>query len=74
MQVTIHRQKAPTFATPEEHERYYGYLVVQPLATSPADILGRYHSRREAEQAAARHFGGTDVEVMTARDLRRLAG
>jgi hypothetical protein len=49
-------------------------LVVRPLATSPADILGRYRSRREAEHAAAQQFAGTDVEVMTAQALRRLAG
>lgn len=73
MRVTLHRQKAPAFATPEEHNRYYGYLVVRPLATSAADILGRYHSRREAEQAAAQQFSETPVEVMTADALRKLS-
>lgn len=73
MHITIHRQKAPTFATPEEHNQYYSYLVVRPLATSAADILGRYRSRREAELAAERLFGGTDVEVMTAKALHQLA-
>lgn len=38
------------------HKRYYGYLVVWPLATYAADILGRYHSRRAAEQAAEQQF------------------
>jgi hypothetical protein len=72
MRVTIHRHKAPTFATVEEHNRYYAYLVVRPLATSAADILGRYRSRREAERAARQRFGGHDAEVMTAEALRRL--
>jgi len=72
MRVTIHRQKPPTFATAEEHNRYYSYLVVRPLATSAADILGRYHSRREAERAVQHRFGGLDAEVMTAETLRQL--
>ena len=73
MRITIHRHKPPTFATLEEHNRYYGYLVVRPLATSPTDILGRYHSRQEAELAVEQQFGGIDVEVMTAKALRQLA-
>lgn len=73
MHVTVHRRKARVFATTEAHNRYYSYLVVRPLATSTDDILGRYHTRREAEQAAERQFGGTAVEVMTASALRELA-
>jgi hypothetical protein len=72
MRITIHRQKAPVFATIEEHNRYYGYLVVRPLATCATDILGRYRSRREAERAAQHRFAGFNAEVMTAEALRRL--
>lgn len=73
MRVTLHRQKAPTFATPEEHDRYYRFVVVRPLATCAADILGRYHSRQEAERAAEQQFSETATEVMTAEALRKLS-
>ena len=73
MRVTIQRHEPRTFATAEEHNRYYGYLVVRPLATSAADILGRYRSRREAEQAVRQRFAGCDAEVMTDQALRRLS-
>jgi hypothetical protein len=72
MQTTIHRKKSPEFATKEEHDRYYGYLVVKPLALVESDILGHYRTRRAAEQAAKTMLLETPPQVMTRHEFQQL--
>lgn len=73
MQTTIHRKKKPEFATKEEHDRYYSYLVVKPLALTEADILGHFRTRRAAEQAAKTMFLETMTQVMSRHEFQQLA-
>lgn len=73
MRVTLHRKKQPEFASREEHDRYYAYLVVKPLAVNDSDILGHYRTRRQAEQAAKALFQETPPQVMSRHAFQQLA-
>lgn len=73
MQIRLYRKKKPEFATREEHDRYYTYVVVKPLALTDSDILGHYRTRREAEQAAKSRFLEFTPQVLSRHEFQQLA-